>query len=149
MPTSATGSRNATGFTLVELMVVLAIVGLMTTVIAVNLATTEDAVRSEAERFGARLLAARDNAILTNRETAAVVDARGYNFVERDGKGWRPLDEAPLVATRWRDGTTATASRVAFDSVGLAEPVSVVLASSDSRATVAVSASGEVRVDAR
>lgn len=152
MLTSATGSNNrpAAGFTLVEMMVVLAIAGLMTAVVALGMPSSESALIRESERLAARLLAARDNAILGNRETAAILDAGGYRFVERDGKSWRDLDDKPLADTPWREGTAiAGDTRVSFDSVGMSEPKTLVLASGDNRARIRVAASGMVHVDAR
>jgi general secretion pathway protein H len=150
MPTSATGSSSrSAGFTLVEVMVVLAIVGLMSAVVALSLPASGDDLRREGERLAARLAAARDSAILGNRETAAVIDARGYRFEERAGRAWREIDERPLVATPWREGTRPGATaRIGFDAVGLSEPASVVLVNGEHRARVRVAASGEVRVDA-
>lgn len=155
MPTSATGSNNgpAAGFTLVEMMVVLAIVGLMTAVVAVNFPSPGDDLVRESERFAARLLAARDNAILGNRETAAVVDADGYRFVERDGRVWRELDVQPLAATAWREATQPLiagggSARFSFDSVGMTEAKTLVLSSGGNRTAIAVGAAGTVRIDA-
>ncbi len=84
------------------MMVVLAIVGLMTAVVAVNLPSSESTLARESERLAARLLAARDHAILANRETSAILNARGYRFVERQGKTWKPLDDEPLAEAAWR-----------------------------------------------
>lgn len=154
MPTSATGSHNReAGFTLVEVLVVMAIAGLMAAVVAINMPAPGGSLVREGERLAARLLAARDNAILANRETAAVFDARGYHFVERDGKAWRPLDGKPLDAAAWRDGTRlvsddAATPRVGFDSVGMSEPRTLVLVNGDDATRISIAASGEVRVDA-
>lgn len=158
MPTSAIGRAErrpgrSSGFTLVETMVVLAIIGLMTAVVAVNLPSPGGTLAHESERLAARLLAARDNAILANRETAAILDARGYRFVERDGKAWRPLDEEPLTPAEWRGGTAPVLPengelRVSFDSVGMSEPRVLALVNGDRRAALRVLGSGEVRLDA-
>ena len=148
MPISATGRSE--GFTLVEMMVVLSIVGLMTAVVAVNLPAPGDDLVREGERLAARLGAARDNAILGNRETAAVFDTRGYRFVERDGKAWRNLDDKPLTAAAWREGTAiARGTRVGFDTVGMSEAQTLVLANGDHQARIKIAASGEVSIDAR
>ncbi len=154
MPTSATGrTRAERGFTLVETMVVLAIVGLMAAVVVVNLPSSEATLARESERLAARLLAARDHAILSNRETAAILDARGYRFVERQGKTWKPIADSPLAQAEWR-GSTAPALpengeiRVSFDSVGMSEAQVLTLMNEDRRTAVRVLGSGEVRVDA-
>lgn len=154
MPISATGRISTErGFTLVEMMVVLAIVGLMTAVVVVNLPSSESTLARESERLAARLLAARDHAILANRETSAILNARGYRFVERQGKTWKPLDDEPLAEAAWRGGTTPSLPengelRVSFDSVGMSEAQSLTLMNDDRRTVVRVLGSGEVRVDA-
>lgn len=154
MPISATGRISAErGFTLVEMMVVLAIVGLMAAVVVVNLPSSESTLARESERLAARLLAARDHAILANRETSAILDARGYRFVERQGKTWKPLIDEPLGEAAWRGGTTPALPengelRVSFDSVGMSEAQALTLMNDDKRTVVRVLGSGEVRVDA-
>lgn len=154
MPISATGrTRAESGFTLVETMVVLAIVGLMAAVVAVSLPSSEATLVRESERLAARLLAARDHAILANRETSAILDTRGYRFVMRDGKAWKPMDDAPLADAAWRGGTLPVLPengeiRVSFDSVGMSEAQTLTLINGERRAAVRVLGSGEVRVDA-
>ncbi|MBB4631924.1 GspH/FimT family pseudopilin [Sphingosinicella soli] len=159
MPTSATGrireglSGRSRGFTLVEMMVVLAIVGLMAAVVAVNVPSSESTLARESDRLAARLLAARDHAILANRGTSAILDARGYRFVERQGKTWKPLADAPLADAAWRGGTVPLLPengeiRIGFDSVGMSEAQTLTLMNDDRRAVVRVLGSGEVRVDA-
>ena len=98
-------------------------------------------------------LAARDHAILANRETSAILDARGYRFVERQGKTWKPLADEPLTEGAWRGGTTPALPengelRVSFDSVGMSEAQALTLMNDDRRTVVRVLGSGEVRVDA-
>jgi general secretion pathway protein H len=149
MPISVTGSNKSAGFTLVEMMVVLAIVGLMTAVVAVNMPASGDDLVREGERLAARLGAARDNAILRNRETAAIIDANGYSFSERDGKAWRPLDEKPLAPAAWAEGTSPLGpGRISFDTVGMSDQAALVLVNGDNRTRLSVAASGEVSVDA-
>jgi general secretion pathway protein H len=153
MPTSATGNRRERGFTLVETMVELAVIGLMAAVVVVNLPTPGENLSREGERFAARLLAARDHAIVANRETAAMIDARGYRFAERDGNDWRALGNPPLVPTPWHEGTNISLgpdnrTRVSFDSVGMSDPRKLVLSQGERSLVVTVEASGEVSVDA-
>ncbi len=146
MPISATGSKDR-GFTLVELMVVIAIMALATAVVALSLPGSNRHVRVQAEALAARMLAARDLAILDARDMAVSIDAAG-NGVERRRRGaWQPVNERPFGRTEWREGTQALgAQRIVFDTVGTTEPATIVLADGSARASVAVSADGTIRV---
>lgn len=160
MPISAIGNRSPAsrrpeteaGFTLVEIMVVLTIVGLTAAVAALALPDGGAAARQEAERLGARLLAARDHALFTQSETAAVIDADGYRFEARGTDGeWAGVDARSLKPRRFEDVTASAASalplRVRFDAVGLSDPVRIRLTGAGGRpASVQVDGSGDVRV---
>ncbi len=151
MPISATGKAETAGFTLVELMVVLAIIGISAAVVVLMLPGADAAARTDAERLASRLLAARDHALFSGRQTAAVVDARGYRFEENAGGEWTTLMEAPLKAGIWDQRVTVSSTapfplRIRFDSVGTADTAALNLASGGETVTVSVPASGEARL---
>lgn len=151
--TSATGADLAqAGFTLVELMVVLAIMGLMASVVVMATAGGRPTVALEAERFAARLVSARDEAVLTNAMVEVAVSARGYAFRKRAPGGWTDLEEGPFRATEWSPETAlASASsedRVTFDPTGVATPATYVLARGERASRVVVDTAGNVRIDA-
>ena len=56
---------NVRGFTLVELMVVLALVGLAAAAVVLTMPPPDGGTRSEATRFAARVAALRDRAAVT------------------------------------------------------------------------------------
>lgn len=148
MPTLATGSKPDNGFTLVELMVVIAIMALATSVVALSLPPSNAHVRVQAEALAARMLAARDEAILQSRDMAVTVDAQGSGVERRRRGAWQPVSERPFERSVWREGTQASGpQRIVFDSVGTTEPASVTLVDGTAQATIAISADGTIRVE--
>lgn len=149
-PTSATGSRRArAGLTLVELMIVLVIVGLAASAVVMTLPDSRPSLDREAEVFAARLVRAREEAILTNRTIEVSADSEGYDFrVRRPGRR-DPLTAAPFEPVRWEEGATAQAEALfVFDPTGTAQPAELALSREDQRALVTVDPAGEVRFNA-
>jgi general secretion pathway protein H len=109
------------GFTLVELVVVMAIIGITSAALVLTLPGSNAQVRRAAEGLAAQALAARDEAILTGRPA---------NFA--------PAPPAGMTLT------SEPAGPVAFDPTGLASPARLTLASGDASATVTIDAVGGV-----
>lgn len=157
MPISATGRASPPGergFTLVELMVVVTLIGLMSTLVVLSLPDSRPTLSGETDRFAARLLRAREEAVITGQTVEVTVAAEGYSFARRRGGERLPLAEAPFGPEAWESDTrvsgteTAEPLRVVFDSTGAAEPTELFLQRDGRRMRVGVDAAGEVRVDA-
>ncbi|MDZ7753719.1 MAG: type II secretion system minor pseudopilin GspH [Gammaproteobacteria bacterium] len=86
--------RRHDGFTLIEMMVVLIIVGVIVSLGMVRLTTDDDAaqVRREAERLGALLRLARDEAIVRARSMGLRLAPDGYRFAVYDAGQWRDME---------------------------------------------------------
>ena len=145
------GDDGEEGFTLVELMVVVAIMAVLAGAVVVNMPDPRGDLRVEAERLAARAAAARDMAIVEGRSTALVLGPGGYAFSRRTGGAWVPLTQKPLEPRSWGEGVAvATApageARVVFDSTGLADPATVTLARNAARYSVVVATDGSIDV---
>jgi general secretion pathway protein H len=156
MPTSvgpnSPDRRHQAGFTLVELMVVLAVMGLLAGVAVWRWPAGNGRVRADAVAFSSRVAAARDQAILSGRPLALEIDAAGYRFVQRGQQGWQPVAEPALRERRWSRGVrpagaAGPSARLGFDSVGLPDrALDLTLAGTNAKAVVEIAADGEVSV---
>lgn len=129
MPTSTRNNHPqgvaTNGFTLVELMVVLVVMGLAASIVIMTLPSREEAGVRAATKFAARAAAARDFAIMSGKPTGVWMTASGYGFESMSEGRWSALTTRTLKDTDWGKGvaaqfSTGAAARVRFDSVGLA-----------------------------
>jgi general secretion pathway protein H len=135
------------GFTLIELMVVIAIIGLMSAAVIFNLPDPRGNLVDEAERFAARAVAARDEAVITARETRVRVTSTGYAFEKRRRGEWLAIEGKPLRPANWDEGTQANAAEIIFDSTGLASEAQRIMLSRDgARVAVDLAVDGSIRV---
>lgn len=145
--------RRVRGFTLVELMVALAVVGLAGAAVALTLPSTDDVLVKEAGTFAARLAHARDEAIIGMRTVEVAVTSRGYGFSRRRFDGWQPLDGRAFAAVDWQPGTQPQLPRrdarkaFRFDPTGATEPATLVLQREGRSARIEVDGGGGVTVD--
>jgi general secretion pathway protein H len=134
------------GFTLVELMVVIVIVGLAASVVVLSMPETGGSLVGEAETFAARAKAARDGAILEARPAAVRIGPGGYDVLRRLDGRWRAEP-----AHEWAEGTVAELSggadgSIRFDATGLAEPAFVTLRRGERQIAVQIGADGGVTI---
>lgn len=146
--------RRTRGFTLVELMVALAVIGLAGATVALTLPSGDDVLAREAEVFAARLAHARDEAILGMRTVEVAVTASGYGFSRRRFEGWQPLEGRDFASIEWQAGTRPRLPRsdarltFRFDPTGATEPATLVLLREGRSARVSVDGGGKVAIDA-
>ena len=147
MPISATGNSER-GFTLVELMAVLAILALASAAVVFAKPDDGSVVRAEAESFAARALAARDLAIGDGRSVRLNVTTQGYNVDERRGGLWTVPEGKAFSPARWKPGTLVEGQGSAiFDPTGIAsDTLAVTLIRDGAKASVTFDGSGASHV---
>jgi general secretion pathway protein H len=134
------------GFTLVELLVVLVIIGLAAAAVVLAIPDPEGSLQTEAERFAARTKAARDLAIVESRPALLRIEPNGYSVSRRSEGVWQEAESYD-----WANGTEvevggAEGAQSRFDSTGLAQPLQVTLRRRDRRVAIAIGEDGSVRV---
>ena len=139
------------GFTLVELLVVLTIIGLMSAAVVLAIPDPRGSLVAEAERFAARAHAAQERAIMDARPMAIRITSAGYGFDRRERGEWTPIDSAPFTDLAWSEGThpelgRQTAQRLAFDSTGSTEPTTLLLVRDDEQVRIEIGVDGKARV---
>jgi general secretion pathway protein H len=136
------------GFTLIELMTVLAILGLASAAVLFAVPSGDASVREDAERFAARVSAARDLAIVNSRPLRLTVTGAGYAFAVRHEGKWLRVPEKVMQETSWAAGTQVGGQGVLMFDVtgGTSAPLLVKLVKGDDGATVSVDASGASHV---
>lgn len=153
---TATAFRpHTSGFTLVELMVVLFIVGLMGAAVMLTAPGEGDVLARDADALATRLVRAQEEAILGTRAIQVVVDAAGHRVERQDFDRWEALDDAPFRAVAWTPGTApafdGAAERVTFrfDESGGARVAAVALQRDGQRTRVGVGDDARIHVEGR
>lgn len=139
------------GFTLVELMIVITVIGLASAAAVLAMPDPRGRLVDEGARFATRVQAARDAAVIGGRPVSVWVTPGGYGFDERRGGQWIAIADKPLRVAQWAEGTQAVLpdrARVTFDSTGMADRVLVVpLRRERSRISVTVGDDTGAQVD--
>lgn len=150
MPIFMPPTIKAGGFTLSEMLVVLAILALMTSAAIWTLRPGSNGARVAAEGLAARADAARNLAIVDGGAVAITINAEGYFFERARENGWQRVDERRLRARHWASGITPDSSaRLIFDRFGLATPATLVALrqTGGGSARVRIEADGQVQVE--
>lgn len=139
----------ACGFTLLELLVVMVIVGITLGMVAFNaMPDSRQALQNDAQRIALLLQLARDEAIVRNRPIAFEADTARYRFLLREGNAWLALAQDDLLREREFNLTPVTLSistplpepapvlRIVFGREPVDKPFVLTLAAGDAQASI-------------
>ena len=140
-----TGTQR--GFTLLEMLVVLVIVGLLVAVVTLTPSRNRRTdLAEEAQRLANLLESAGDDAQVRSIPIAWQAVGGGYRFVQRTGGGWAPMTDDLYRARRWGAAVTGVTVRytgggdapspVVLGNEGIDVPVTITLWSGDVRMAV-------------
>ncbi|WMY08189.1 GspH/FimT family pseudopilin [Paraburkholderia phenoliruptrix] len=156
-PSAGARRRHQTGFTLLEMMVVLVIAGLLVSLTALTMTRNPRTdLNEEAQRLALLFESAGDEAQVRARPIAWQPLDGGFRFDMRTEDGWRPLRDDLLKPRQWEGGVTGVtidypgsssqASRVVFGTEAIDVPVRVTLFSAVGRATIVGTGNGRYEV---
>ena len=105
----AAGAPRASGFTLIEVLIVVVIIGVITAgiVLSVNITGRDRELEKESDRLFALFNYVREQAEVQTREYGVLFQDDGYEFLTYDARRamWRSMpDDEALVARRLPDG---------------------------------------------
>lgn len=91
----------ATGFSLLELLVVMVVMGVMLGMVSMNaIPDKKQALLGDAQRIALLLQLAREEAIVRNRPIAFEIDSDQFRFYIRGDTSWQPLTDNDLFRER-------------------------------------------------
>ncbi|MES2297094.1 MAG: type II secretion system minor pseudopilin GspH [Pseudomonadota bacterium] len=98
---ASTRAARARGFTLIEIMVVMVIIGITLGLVSINaIPSPRQNLQAEAQRIALLLQLARDEAIVRNRLVAFEADSEQYRFLVRNETRWDPVTADDLLRER-------------------------------------------------
>ncbi len=149
------------GFTLIEILVVLAIIGVVSSLVVVKLeASDASKVRRAVEDLAAVLEAARDEAVFSGRQVAISSDGLGYQLWNDSGSygEWVSLPADGILhsgkladGVRWQsqrvnDRPQALGERIVLPPDGVVDPFDVELVAGQTRLWLAADVMGRIEM---
>jgi general secretion pathway protein H len=161
MRAATVATRRTSGFTLIEVLVVVVILAVLVSLVTVRIAPdARQSLRDEATRLATVLGHAHDEAIVTGAAFAWQADSNGYRFVRRDpDRVWRAVEGDPtlrartfpvgvaLAAVETPERTTNATPALVISPTGASGPFRITLALDDHRVRVSSDGNGRPVVE--
>lgn len=112
--------RADSGFTLIEVMIVIVIIGLMSSLVLLNMPASEKTAREQAEELAARLTLASQSAVLSGETVGVTLTNDGYGFLRRRATGWEAHTLIPEKP--WIDWVDRSQVRLTLDGEAVKLP---------------------------
>jgi len=101
---SARPKAAAAGYTLIEVMVVIAIMALLTSIVIPYLPVDKTKqLLATADRFKLQISYAQSQSILQSQDMGLMLTEDGYQFVQRVPEAWQPVDDEGIPPTKLDD----------------------------------------------
>ena len=152
--------RRSRGFTLVEIMVVMVIIGITLGLVSLNaIPSPQQNLQNEAKRIALLLQLARDEAIVRNRLVAFEADSDRYRFLVRNESRWDLLSQDDMLRERSYKNPPVTlaldppafgpanALRITFGREPVDKPFVLTMASGDDAVTIRADGIGHFDVE--
>ena len=153
-------ARASRGFTLVEVMVVMVIIGIVLGMVTLNaIPSPRQNLQNEAQRLALLLQLARDEAIVRNRLVNFEANSERYRFMVRQEKEWvqvtqddllreRPFKYTPVTLLLDPPGAgSADPLRITFGREPVDKPFVLTLITGEDRVSIRADGIGHFTVD--
>ena len=151
------GRRHAkeAGFTLVEILCVLVVISLMTSVVILSMPTSKTSLEKQAERLSAELNALAQDGLISGSVTAAGFSKDGYALYSFENSKW-----AERVSNEWQDSYRLSLTRasarldmpktteplILFQPTGLSTPFELTLSDRETKFSLTTQGDGRVEL---
>lgn len=102
-PGSKTVGRKTLGFSLIELLIVVLIIGIISSIAVLYIDTAHERLKSQVQLLSQMIEATGEQAIITGKPMAMIFEEAEYFFSQWDGKQWQQLNRKPFKPVRLKD----------------------------------------------